>query len=182
MAKKNTKRNYDPAVLHGISIYQDEKRTVYSPFFTESGYVITPENCRNYVSYIQGYLMSLLVFSIAYLITRNMLISISLSAAFIIGNIISFYQNFIRKASVIRPYRKPARDSFSVRQARSLEVKNIITVIVCCPLLAATLLLNGYINHFEGMALYLNVFTSICALLYGFLHVYILMIKKRNNY
>ncbi|MBR0474167.1 MAG: hypothetical protein IJJ19_04120 [Erysipelotrichaceae bacterium] len=164
-----------------MSIYQDEKRTVYSPFYSKAGYVVSADNCRYYVSYIQGYLMALLIFSVAYLITRNLIISLSLAILFIIGNFISFYMNFMKKAATIYPYKKPERDSFAVRQAQALETKNIITIIVCCPLLAATLLLNGHINKFEGLAFYLNIGMSVFALLYGLLHVYILILKKRNH-
>ena len=29
--------------LHGMSIYHEEKRTVYSPFFSKNGYILTDD-------------------------------------------------------------------------------------------------------------------------------------------
>ncbi len=181
MAKKNKqKKKVLPSQLSGLSVYQDGKRTVYAPFFTSKGYIINEDNGQHYVSYIQSYLITLLIFSVSYIITKNLLVSAGLAVFFMIGNVINFYMTFLKKAPVIDPYKKPAKDNFAVRQAKSLEVKNIVTIIVCCPILAAVLLLNGYVNKFEGFAAYLNWFTAGCALFYGLLHVYILIYKKKN--
>ena len=180
MSKKH-KRTYDPSVLSGLSIYQESKRTVYSPFYSSKGYIVTADNCRHYVSYIQSYLIAMLIFSLSFIITKNMIIALALGLLFIIGNIISFHTQFLRKTAIIDPYKKPVRDNFAVRQAKALDVKNIVIIIICCPILALVLMLNGYVNRFEGFAFYLNLFTSIVAVLYGILHIYILIIKKRDN-
>ena len=174
MAKN--KRQIDPKDLNGLSIYHDEKRTVYMPFFSKKAYIITEKNAKDYVSYIQGYLIALMIFAVAYIVTKNPLIGILLAVTFMISNIAVFYMNFIKKAN----YNKAPRDNFAIRQAKSLDRKNIITIIICCPLLALAFMLNSYFNKFTGAALYLSIAAAIASVLYGLLHIYILIYKDRN--
>ena len=178
MAKK--KRVYNPSELNGMSIYHDEKRTVYAPFFTKKAYIITEKNVNDYIVYIQGYLLGLLVFSLSYIITKNLLLSALLGLLFIISTIVVFYLSFIRKANVIENYNKKEKDSFAIRQAKYLDKKNIITIIICAPLLAFMIMVNSYINHFEGSLFYFSLFIAIVALLYGILHIYILIYKNKH--
>ncbi len=178
MAKN--KKEIDPKYLNGLSIYHDEKRTVYAPFFSKKAYIINEKNAKEYVSYIQGYLIALLIFAVVYIVTKNPLIGIMLAVTFIISNLVVFYMNFIKKASVIENYNKAPRDNFAIRQARSLDRKNIITIIICCPLLALAFMLNSYFNKFTGAALYLSIAAAVASLLYGALHIYILIYKDRN--
>ena len=179
MAKN--KRLNDPSELNGLSIYHDEKRTVYSPFFTKKAYIITEKNISEYISYIQGYLMALLVFAVAYIFTGNLILSVVFGLLFMISTIVVFYIRFIKKAGVIDDYTKKERDNFIVRQAKGLDRKNIITIIICSPLLAIMLMLNSYINGFTGVTLYFSGFVALVALLYGILHIYILIYKNNNN-
>ena len=44
----NNKKNIKPFELNGISIYHEQKRTVYSPFFSSRGYIINENNIREY--------------------------------------------------------------------------------------------------------------------------------------
>ena len=178
MAKN--KKEIDPKDLNGLSIYHDEKRTVYAPFFSKKAYIITEKNIKEYISYIQGYLIALMIFAVAYIVTKNPLIGILLAVTFLISSIVVFYINFIKKASVIEDYKKEPKDSFAIRQAKSLDRKNIITIIICCPLLALAFMLNSYFNKFTGAALYLSVAAAVASLLYGALHIYILIYKDRN--
>ncbi|MBQ3296004.1 MAG: hypothetical protein IJH00_05965 [Erysipelotrichaceae bacterium] len=179
MAKK--KREYDPKELNGMSIYHDEKRTVYAPFFTKKAYIITEKNVNDYIVYIQGYLIALLVFSLSYIITKNFLLSLALGLLFIASTIAVFYFSFIRKAAVIENYNKKEKDTFIVRQAKFLERKNIITIIICAPLLAFMIMLNSYINNFNGAMFYFSVFIAAVAVLYGLLHVYALIYKNKHQ-
>ena len=178
MAKN--KKEIDPKDLNGLSIYHDEKRTVYAPFFSKKAYIITEKNIKEYISYIQGYLIALMIFAVAYIVTKNPLIGILLAVTFLISSIVVFYINFIKKASVIEDYKKEPKDSFAIRQAKSLDRKNIITIIICCPLLALAFMLNSYFNKFTGAALYLSFAAAVASLLYGALHIYILIYKDRN--
>ena len=175
------KKVYDPKKLKGMSIYQEEKRTVYSPFFTKYGYVVSQSTCRAYTQYVQGYLISLFIFALAYIISKNIWVSLGLGTAFFLGTLLAFYLNFIKKAVLIKDYKKHDRDSFFVRQAKSLPAKNIITIIVACFLLTGMIMLNGYINKFAGAYFILNTVLAAVALLYGFMHIYILIYKKKNN-
>ena len=179
MAKKN-RTTIDPKELNGISIYPEEKRTVYSPFFSKKGYILTSDNVRQYQSYIQGYLGALVVFVLAYLIYKNLTVSLILALLFMISTAVTFYFNFIKKANFIDNYNKPHRDSFAVRQASYLSTKQIWTIIICCPLLALAIMLNSYLNHYTGFMFYMMVIISIVSVLYELLHIYILKLKKDN--
>ena len=177
MAKE--KRKILAKDLHGMSIYHEEKRTVYAPFFTKNGYVLTDDNCKEYRSYVTNYLFALLIFSVVYIVTKNLLPSLLLGLAFLIGAIIAFYLRFIKKTAVIPNYKRPLKDNFFYRQAKNLDNKRIWTIIICCVLLAFFIILNGKISNFEGAYLYLNIFFAIVAIVYGIMNVYILLLKKK---
>lgn len=179
MAKN--KRVYNPKSLKGASIYQEEKSTVYSPFFTSKGYVITESTYKAYTQYVQGYLIALLIFSGCYIITKNMLVSVMLAALFFIGTLISFYLNFIKKAVLIEHYPKSKKDNYFIRQAKTLPFKNLIVMTISSFLLSGMIMLNGYINSFTGTYYTLNTALAIVALIYAFMNVYIIIYKKKNN-
>ena len=88
MAKQ--KRKVLAKQLQGMSIYHEEKRTVYSPFFSKNGYVLTDENSREYRSYITNLLFAFLIFSLAYIFTKNIWAALLLGLLFAIGSIVSF--------------------------------------------------------------------------------------------
>jgi hypothetical protein len=97
------------------------------------------------------------------------------------STLIVFYRNFIQKTAVIENYRKPQRDDFINRQAASLQTANIITIIICSPLLSLAIMTNSYINSFKGGLFYLSIFIAAVFVFYGLLHVYILYIKKKKQ-
>lgn len=177
MAKE--KRKILAKDLHGMSIYHEDKRSVYAPFYSKNGYVLTDENCKEYRSYVTNYLFALLIFSIVYIVTKNIVPALLLGLLFLIGAIIAFYLRFLKKAAKIPNYKRPFRDNFFYRQAKNLDNKRIWTIIICCVLLAFFIVLNGKISKFEGSYLYLNTFFAIVAIVYGIMNVYILLLKKK---
>ncbi len=176
----NNKKNIKPFELNGISIYHEQKRTVYSPFFSSKGYIINENNIREYVSYVQSYLIAIVIFLATYIIYRRFWISTLLSLAFMVSTIFIFYHNFLSKANVIEDYKKPARDSFVQRQADTLEEKNIRTIVICSPLLALCILIHSYLNHYEGSMFCMMVFIAAVSLAYGILHIFVLLRKKKS--
>ena len=176
----NKKKNIKPSDLNGISVYHEQKRTVYSPFFSSRGYIINENNIGEYVSYVQSYLIAIIIFLGSYIIYRKFWISIFLSLAFMASTIFIFYRNFLSKANVIDDYRKPARDSFIQRQADSMDEKNIRTIIICSPLLAVCILIHSYLNQYEGAMFYMMDFIAAVSLAYGVLHVFVLLRKKKS--
>ena len=175
------RKKMDPKDLHGISIYHEEKRTVYAPFYTNKGYIITENNINHYINYIQGYLIALLIFVLTYIVYQKVWIPLLLAIIFMVSTIVVFYRNFLSRANVIENYKKPQRDNFAIRQAKSLDEKNIWTVIICSPLLAIAIMFNSYLNKYEGGMYYLMLFISVVALAYGILHIYILIYKRKNK-
>ena len=178
MARKDKK--YDLNALYGMSIYHDSKRTVYSPFFSKKGYILTENNVEHYISYIQGYLIAMMIFIVVQIFYKRIWLSLSLTLVFLVSSIYMFYKSFISKAAIIEDYKKPRREGFVARQARSLETKNIWTIILCSPLLSAMIMLNSYLNHNEGASFYLMVVIALIALFYGILHIYVLIYKKKH--
>ena len=178
MARRDKK--YDLNALYGMSIYHDSKRTVYSPFFSKKGYILTESNVEHYISYIQGYLIVMMIFLFVQILYKKIWLSISLASVFLASSIYMFYKNFISKAAIIEEYKKPERERFVARQARSLETKNIWTIILCSPLLSAMIMLNSYLNRNEDASFYLMVVISLIALFYGILHIYVLIYKKKH--
>ena len=178
MARKDKK--CDLSALNGLSIYHDSKRTVYSPFFSKKGYILTENNVEEYISYIQGYLIAMMIFLVVQIFYKRIWLSVSLTVVFLASSVFMFYKNFISKSAIIEDYKKPKREGFVERQARSLETKNIWTIILCSPLLAAMIMLNSYLNHNEGALFYLMAAISLVALFYGILHIYVLIYKKKH--
>lgn len=176
---KKDKKIFSPEALHGMSIYHDEKRTVYAPFYSKNGYILTNENCKEYKNYVTNYLFAFLVFSLAYIFTTKLWFSVLLGVLFLIGAFIAFYLRFIKKATIIENYKRPYKDNFFLRQAKSLDNKRICTIIICCVLLCLMILLNGKIANYEGSYLYLNYFFAAVALIYGFMNLYIFFLKKK---
>ncbi len=178
MAKK--KKKYELQSLNGISIYHDDKRTVYSPFFQRKGFILSENNVHAYITYIQGYLVAPVAFFAAYIIWRNVWISLLAALVVILVTIVNFYLNFIRTASVIEDFERPVSDTFITRQA-SLEKKRLWEIILCCPILAGLIMLYSYLNGFEGGIYYIMLATAIASILYGLLHLYILFYKTKND-
>ncbi len=173
-------KSIKPSQLNGISVYHEQKRTVYSPFFSSRGYIISETNVKEYVSYIQSYLIAIVIFLVSFIFYRNFMISFLLCFVFMISTIYIFYRNFLSKANIIEDYKKPKKDSFIQRQANSMDEKNIWTIIICSPLLALSILVHSYLNHYEGFMFYTMVFISAVSLIYGILHVAVLLYKKKN--
>lgn len=165
--------------LNGMSIYHENKRTVYAPFYTKNGYVLTDDNCKEYKNYVTNYLFAFLIFSIVYIFTKNIVPALLLGILFLLGAIIAFYFRFIKKTLVIPNYKRPLKDNFFVRQAKNLDNKRIWTIIVCCVLLAFFIVLNGKISNFSGSYLHLTYFFAFVSIVYGIMHLYILLLKKR---
>lgn len=183
MAKKSIKAKD----INGMSIYQEDKRTIYAPFYTKNAYIITDNNVKEYQNYITGYLISFLVFTISYIISKKIFISICLALLFFIGSFISFYLNFLKKASTIANYKKIKKESFVEKQAHTLDDKRIITIIVCSFLLTFFIYLNAYISNFTGSYMLLTYIIMLIVFLYGILNIYIFIRKhqltknKQNN-
>ena len=174
------KKKYTPQSIQGISIYHDDRRTIYSPSFQKKGYIVTENNVHAYITYIQGYLVAPVAFIGAYIIWRKLWVAFLAALVVILVTIINFYFNFIRKASVIDDYKRPANDSFITRQA-TLEKRRLWEIIICCPILAGLIMLYSYLSSFEGATYYIMLATAIAAILYGIMHVYILIYKNKNN-
>ena len=176
----NKKKYVSPSQLNGISVYHEQKRTVYSPFFSSRGYIINENNIKEYVSYVQSYLIAIIIFLVSYIFYRKFWISLLLSLAFMASTIFIFYRNFLSKANVIEDYRKPEKGSFVQRQASSLREKDIWTIIVCSPLLSLSILIHSYLNRYEGFMSYMMIFIAVVSLIYGILHIAVLIHKKKN--
>ena len=176
---KNKRTDLD--YLYGMSIYHEGKKALYSPFFSKKAYIINENNISHYTSYIQSYLIAMLVFLVSYILSKKLLLSIVLTILFLGVQIFLFYRNFIKKASFIDDFKKPHRESFIERQAANMDAKACWTVIICCPLLATFIMLNAYLNHYEGFNFILMVIIALIALAYGVLHLFVLRkIKERQ--
>ncbi|MBR4461805.1 MAG: hypothetical protein IKS51_04420 [Erysipelotrichaceae bacterium] len=178
MAK--TKKEYDPSKINGLSIYHDSKHTIYAPFFSSKGYILTKGNIHAYITYVEGYLVAPIAFIVAYIIWRKIWVALLAALIVIQVTILNFYLNFIRKASVIDNYERPSGDNFITRQA-TLEKRRLWEIIICCPILAGLIMLYSYLSGFEGATFYIMLATAIAAILYGVLHLYILLYKSRNK-
>lgn len=178
MAKKST---YDPSGIRGISIYHDDKRTIYSPFYSKKGYIMNENNTRHYVNYILGYVTSMVAFEIALILSKSTPLSLLAAFVVLIINFIFFNRNFLQKAAVIENYSKEKKDGFITRQAKELEYDRIYTLIVCCILLVVIFAFYAKWQYLEGIYLYIVILSIIMSALYGFINLAILINKRKMD-
>ena len=178
MAKKN---KYDPSTIRGISIYHDDKRTLYAPFYSKKAYIMTPANTRHYVNYIVGYITSMVAFEFALILSKNTVISLIAAAAVLVVNFLFFYFNFLKKAAVIDDYTRQKKEGFIIRQAKELEYDRIYTLIVCCILLVVIFAFYAKWQDLEGIYLYIVILSIIISALYGFVNLAILRCKRNMD-
>ena len=173
------KIKYDPELIRGISIYHDEKRTVYAPFYSKKAYIMTKNNAGHYISYVVGYIAALVVFEIVAIFSKSTPIATLAGILVLIINFLFFYFNFLSKAAVIENYSKAKKDGFISRQAKELEYDRIYTLIICCILLVVIFYFYALWQKLEGVYLYIVIFLGAASALYGIINVLILF-KKRS--
>ncbi len=174
-----TKKKYDPSLIRGISIYQDNGRTLYAPFYSKKAYIMTQNNAAHYINYIVGYIAAMVFFEIAYIFSKDLLISILIAIAVLIANFLFFYFNFIKKAGVLDGYKKEEKDGFILRQAKQLEYDRIYTLIICCILLVVIFYFYALWQDLEGIYLYIIVLSIIASAVYGLVNLAILLRKRK---
>ncbi len=175
------KTKYEPSSLRGLSIHQTGKKTVYAPFYSDKGYIINTGNIRHYINYVVGYLVSLVAFEIAVIITKNTPVSILAALAVLVINFLSFYFNFLKKASVIENFAKEKKENFIDRQAKMLEYDRIYTLIICCILLVVIFVFYAMWQHLEGVYFWIVVLCTAASVIYGILNLIILIRKRKMD-
>lgn len=174
-------KKYDPKTIRGISIYQDEKRTVYAPFYSKNGYIMTQSNTGHYINYMVGYLTSLVVFEIVLILSKSVPLSLLSAVLVLIINFLFFYFNFLKKAAVIENYSRQQKENFIIRQARQLEYDRIYTLIICCILLVVIFYFFTLWQKPEGLYLYIIIISGIASAVYGFVNLAILICKRKMD-
>jgi len=94
---------------------------VYAPPFSRRGYIISDSNIDQYVSYVQAYLIAIIIFVVAYIIYRKLTIPILLASMFIAVNLFLFYRNFLSKGDREIPLEKEVtivKDYLSLQKLR----------------------------------------------------------------
>lgn len=181
MANENTKV-INTNTITGISIIRKDGKVIYSPFFSNKGYILTPNNARKYTNYINGYIAAMVIFLIAYFISDNFLLSLLIFLLVIGINIAWFYTGFIKKASTIefKDTVKEKKDNLIVRQARDLEYPRIRELIICCILLV--LIFAGYYfwKKPEGIYFYIVLIAGILSAIYLMVNIAIWFYKKKH--
>ena len=174
-------KKYDPSNIRGLSIYHDDKRTVYAPFYSKKGYIMTEANTRHYVTYMAGYIAAVVALEVAVIFSKNTALSIGICLLVLIINFVSFYFNFLRKAAVIEDYPKQKKDNFITRQAKELEYDRIYTLIICCILLVVILYFYALWQKLDGIYLYIVVFMIAASAIYLFINIAILIHKRKMD-
>ena len=180
MAKKE-KKQIRPSELRGGSIYQDGKRTVYSPFYTKNGYVIATKDVQAYTTFVQSFSLSPFLFLLSYLITRNILICVILSLIFCAITLCFFYKDFVKNATMIQNFKKPKKENFFKTQAETLDTSRIRTIILCSILLSVCFVIFGIMRTYFIEMRYLAYICAVLSLIYGFLYIYILILHKKSE-
>lgn len=180
MAKENKTVNTN--TITGISIIRNNGKVIYSPVFSNKGYILTPENGKKYTNYIKGYIAIMVIFLIAYIATDKFLLSLGIGLIAAIINIANFYFGFIKKASVItfKEKTKTAKDPFVVSQARDLTYSRIKELIICCVLLVIIFVGFYFWQKPEGVYFFVILFAGITSFIYLVINIAIWFYKKKH--
>jgi len=177
------KRKYDASKLNGISIYHDSKnRVVFSPSFSKKGYILSDENVSEYQNYSQSFLVTVIIFLVMYYLTYSILYSLLLSITYLGISIFMFYLRCLRKVAVIENFKKPEKDTYIIRQAKNVTKRRLIVIFLACIFLSFFIFLNAMLQGYYGKILVINYIFMALAVLYGFLNLYILTVKKKNGF
>ena len=175
------KKKYDPSSIRGISIFKDDKRTIYAPFYSRKGYILTENNTGHYVNYVVGYIAAMVAFEFAAIFFKDTLIACLVGLAVLILNFVFFYFNFLRKAAVIEDFGRKPKENFILRQAKTLEYDRIYTLIICCILLVVIFVFYALWQDLEGIYLYIVLLSIAASAIYGFVNLAILIYKRKRN-
>jgi hypothetical protein len=175
------KNKYDPKTIRGISIYHDDKRTLYAPFYSKKAYIMTQGNIRHYVSYMAGYIAAMVIFEIVCILTKSIPLSLGAAVLVLIANFLFFYFNFLKKAAVIEDYTRQKKEGFIARQAKELEYDRIYTLIICCILLVVIFYFYALWQKLDGIYLYIIIFCGAASALYLVVNILILITKRKMD-
>ena len=181
MAKENIK-TVNTSTITGISIIRNNGKVIYSPVFSNTGYILTPENGKKYTNYIKGYIACMVIFLIAYIATDNFLLSLLIALLAVGVNIVNFYIGFIKKASTItfKEKTKQAKEPFVVSQARDLSFPRIKELIICCVLLVIIFVGFYFWQKPEGVYFFVILIAGIASLFYLIINIAIWFYKKKH--
>ena len=176
------KNKYDPKTIRGISIYHEDKRTLYAPFYSKKAYILTQGNVRHYVSYMVGYIAAMVAFEVVCIFSKSIPLSIGAAILVLIANFLFFYFNFLKKAAVIENYDKVKKEeSFIVRQAKELDYDHIYTLIICCILLVVIFYFYALWQKLDGIYLYVILTCGIASAIYLVINIMILFTKRKMD-
>lgn len=169
--------------LNGISIYHDDKgKVIYSPWFLKTGFVLHDKNVNDFQNYVQSYLITIIVFMVMYYFTHNIWYSILLAVVYFIVSIIMFYIRCIKKVPKIYNFEKPYRDNYIIRQAKNIETRKLIVVILAAVLMGFYILFNAFYQKYTGTTLLMNYLFVVLSFAFAVLYIIILIYKKKNHF
>lgn len=181
MANNNTK-TINTNTITGISIIRKDGKIIYSPFFSNKGYILTPQNGRKYTNYVTGYIACLVLFFIAYVATDRFIpaLIIGLLAAGV--NIAYFYVGFIKTASTVtfKDTVKTKKEPLVVRQARDLSFPRIKELIICCILLVVIFIFYYFWQKPEGIYFWVIAVAGVLSFIYLCVNIAIWFYKKKH--
>lgn len=182
MAKNNKNKEQDISKITGISIIRNEGRLIYSPVFSNKGYILTSQNGRHYKNYVTGYVTAMIVFLVAYIISNKLLVALLISGLVLATNIALFYKNFISKASTVefKSEGKKKKEPFVISQARQLSYPRIKELIICCILLVIIFIFLYFWQKPEGAYLVVTISSLIASIVYLIANIQVWFYKKKH--
>lgn len=182
MAKNDKNKQSDTSNINGISIIKKDDKLLYSPFFSNKGYIITASNGIHYRNYAFGNITAMIVFMISYFVSSNVWIGILTGIVVAIINISIFYSKFISKASTVefKNEGKKKKDSFVIAQAKNLEFSRIKELIICYLLLVLIFIFLYYWQNPKGIYLYITIATGLASFIAMIAYIRVWFYKKNN--
>ena len=172
----------DISRISGISIVRNGDRLLYSPFFSNKGYIITPSNARHYTHYITGYIAALVAITFGLIFTKNLIISLLIGLLVVIIDIAFFYVKFIKTASTVtfKDTGKQTKESVIVRQARDQSYARIKELIICSILLVIIFVGYYFWQKPEDEYFWVVLISGITSFIYLLFNITVWFYKKKH--
>lgn len=182
MAKNKKMTEQDISKISGISIIRKDGRMIYSPFFSNKGYILTTQNGKHYKNYVTGYITSMIVFLVAYMISDKFFVGLLIAGLVLATNIALFYKNFIKTASTVefKSEGKQKKEPFVIAQARQLSYPRIKELIICCILLVIIFIFLYFWQKPEGIYLVITISSLIASIVYLIANIQVWFYKKKH--
>lgn len=168
--------------LNGMGIYHDKrKRTIYSAFYMECGYVITNDDVIKYSIFSLRFFLTIVAFLLAlYFTDYNYLIGVIVAIVFFALVELAFHYWFLPQLQKIKYFEKPESEKFMIRMRRQSYTRLLISFIGTTAVVVTMILFLKDVGY-TGFILYCNYAIGVGAAFLSIMSLYFIIWKLTHK-